>query len=695
MNQLFLRMINISIQASWLIMVVLILRVVLKKAPKWIHCLMWGIVALRLAVPFQIESVWSLLPSAEPVPMTIDRMSRPTVHMGIGAVDRAVNPMLAAQFTPDAAVSANPLQILIYMAAMIWLVGVGCLLFYALVSFLRLKKRVAAAVPVKRQVYLCDEIQSPFLFGIFRPVIYLPSDLPKEYYEPVLLHEQAHLRRGDHIWKPFGFLLLSIYWMNPLCWLAYILFCRDMELACDEKAVGDMDRSSRADYCQALLSCCTTRKMLAACPVAFGETGVKERVKRITRIKKPVFWVSALALIVCGIVAVCFLTSPKTESSDGNQSNQVSETEQGGAYSNLSWTRVNQWAQAFCDRDGATIASMATKEVQNALEEAGLLNINGDTASFGFSSPWPMRDEDTMPYWAIEMDVQNRTARILYYALTSDPHVTVWEEHLSFVVEGGICKVDQEQLTYHDSISTAEEYDAVYPVLSGTLMDYTVNGLGAVLADNGQGEQLTDPVQAARILLNLSEDPTEVSISMIQDSSSAGIPVSITFVKEQEEREVFMVKINDTIWVPQEKDTTTVENMDEWERMAEIFNQYVDDPIPWKEPQRLTEGEDALVQMAVDDTGRYKAYGVISKEYGDYGIAINDTIDGTDVNYNSFYLSWTYTGTSDDEPQFDWEGDQLYFTYPKEEIQPDGSTKVEHVTVSVDCGYDTGHVELN
>ena len=156
-----------------------------------------------------------------------------------------------------------------------------------------------------------------------------------------------------------------------------------------------------------------------------------------------------------------------------------------------------------------------------------------------------------------------------------------------------------------------------------------------------------------------------------------------------------MVKINDAIWVPQEKDMTTVENMDEWERMAEIFNQYVDDPIPWKEPQRLTEGEDALVQMAVDDTGRYKAYGVISKEYGDYGIAINDTIDGTDVNYNSFYLSWTYAGTSDDEPQFDWEGDQLYFTYPKEEIQPDGSTKVEHVTVSVDCGYDTGHVELN
>jgi len=692
MNQVFLRMVNISIQASWLILAVLVLRLIFRQMPRWIHCLLWGMVALRLVVPFQIESVLSLIPSAEPVPVEIDRMSQPAVHMGIRVVDRAVNPVLAAQFTPDAAASANPLQILIYVAAMIWLAGVGCLLLYALISFLRLKRRVAAAVPVKRQVYLCDEIQSPFLFGIFRPVIYLPSDLPKEYYESVLLHEQAHLRRGDHIWKPLGFLLLSIYWMNPLCWIAYMLFCRDMELACDEKAVGDMDRSSRADYCQALLSCCTNRKMLSACPVAFGETGVKERVKRITRIKKPVVWVIVLALIVCGIVAVCFLTSPKTASSDEAQ---TGETEQSGAFTDLSWTRVNQWAQAFSDRDGATIVSMTTKEAQDALEEAGLLNINGDTVSFGFSSPWPMWDEDTMPYWAIEMDEQSRTARILYYALTSDPHVTVWEEHLSFVVEDGICKVGQEQLTYHDSISTAEEYDTVYPGLNGTLMDYTVNGLGEVLADNGQGEQLTDPVQAARILLNLSEDPTEVSISAIQDSSSIGIPVSITFVKEQEEREVLMVKINDAIWVPQEKDTTTVENMDEWEEMAEIFNQHMDDPILWDEPQRLTEGEDALVQMSVDDTGRYKAYGIISQKYGDYGIVINDTIDGTDVNYNSFYLSWTYTGAPEDEPQFTWEGDQLYFTYPKEEIQPDGSTKVEHVTASVDCGYDTGHVELD
>lgn len=692
MNRIFLQMLNISFQASWLILAVLILRLVLKKVPRWIPCLMWGMVAFRLAVPFRIESALSLIPSAEPVPVQIDRMSQPTVHSGIPIMDRAVNQVMVSQFTPDPAASVNPLQIVICLAAIVWIAGMIALFAYALVSYVRLCRKVAASIQKEQNVYLCDEISSPFLFGIFRPRIYLPSDLPESYYQPVLFHEQAHLKRGDHIWKPLGFLLLGVYWMNPLCWAAYLLFCKDMELACDEKAVSRMDHGTRADYCQALLACCSERKGLTACPVAFGESGVKERVRQITRARKPVFWVVAAALVLCGIVAICFLTSPKTVDSNENGSDQ---TAQNGAVTDLNWTVVNQWARAFRDRDGETIVSMSTQEVQDALEEAGLLNVYEDSVSFGFSSPWPMWDEGTLGYWAIEMEEQSGTARILYYAWTSDPHVTVWEEKLHFTEEDGKALVSEEALDYHEQIASAEEYDAVYLVLNGLPIDYTVNGLGDALASSNQKEELSDPVQAARILLNLSEDPDEVSISMLQDSSSVGIPVSITFVKEQEERKVLMIKLNDSIWVPQEYGTNMVENLDLLDRMDHIFADQLDAPMQWNNSADLKEDADVLVRMAVDETGRYEAYGIISQEYGDYGIVINDTIDGTDVNYNSFYLPWSYTGAPEDEPQFTWERDQLYFTYPREEIQPDGSTKIEHVTASVDCGYDTGHVELN
>lgn len=663
MNRIFLQMLNISFQASWLILAVLILRLVVKKVPRWIPCLAWGMVALRLAVPFRIESALSLIPSAEPVPVQIDRMSQPAIHSGIPVMDRAVNQVVTSQFTPDPAASVNPLQIVVYLSAVLWIAGMACMLVYALVSYIRLRRKVAASLRKEQNVYLCDEIDSPFLFGMFRPRIYLPSDLQESYYQPVLLHEQAHLKRGDHIWKPLGFLLLSIYWMNPLCWVAYILFCKDMELACDEKAVSSMDHDTRADYCQALLVCGFGRKGLTACPVAFGESGVKERVRQITRARKPVFWMVALALLLCAIVAVCFLTSPKTAASDENGSDETARNE---AVTDLNWTVVNQWAQAFRDRDGETIVSMSTKEVQDALEEAGLLNVYEDGVSFGFSSPWPMWDEGQMGYWAIEMDEQSGTARILYYAWTSDPHVTVWEEKLHFTEQDGKALVSEETLDYHEQIASVEEYDAVYPTLNGSLIDYTVNGLGDALASSAQREELSNPVQAAGILLNLSEDPDEVSISMLQDDSSVGIPVSITFVKEQEERKVRMVKLNDTIWVPQEYETVTVENLDLLDRMDHIFADQLDNPMPWSNTVDWKADADRLIQMAVDETGRYEAYGIISQEYGDYGIVINDTIDGTDVNENSFYLSWTYTGAQQDEPKLAWVDGNLFFTYPVE-----------------------------
>lgn len=314
MSGIFLKLLNLSISASWLVLVVLALRLVLKRAPKWVNVLLWGMVALRLMLPFSIESALSLIPSAETVsPEVVQFDPAPTITSGVTIIDNAVNPALSESFAAAPLASVNPLYVWTYLAGWVWLIGLAAMLLYALVSYLRLRRRVSASIPLRENVYVCDDIASPFILGIVRPRIYLPSALDEAQRGSVLSHERAHLARRDHWWKPLGFALLAVYWFNPLLWLAYTLLCRDIELACDERVLRGMDAGQIKDYSSALLACSVPRRMLAACPLAFGEVGVGARVKNALRYKKPAFWVVAASVAVCAVVAVCFLTNPRTD----------------------------------------------------------------------------------------------------------------------------------------------------------------------------------------------------------------------------------------------------------------------------------------------------------------------------------------------------------------------------------------------
>lgn len=273
MSALFLKILNMSVCASWIAAAVLVLRFCLKRAPKWVNVLLWGFVAARLICPVSIESALSLIPRADAISSAVLTAPGQT----------AAAPVIGGAAAAGAA--ANPLQTWIPILAWVWLAGVVVLFLYTTVSTLRLRRKVCEAVRLRGNIYQSEQVASPFVLGTFQPRIYLPYRMGSRDQQHVIAHEQAHLRRGDHLWKPLGFLLLTIHWFNPLMWLSYVLFCRDIELACDEKVIKELGFEQRADYMQALVSCSVSRRRIAACPLAFGEIGVKERVKSVMNYK--------------------------------------------------------------------------------------------------------------------------------------------------------------------------------------------------------------------------------------------------------------------------------------------------------------------------------------------------------------------------------------------------------------------------
>ncbi len=320
MSEFFLGIVNMSISASWIVLAVLLLRLLLKKAPKWITVLLWGIVAVRLICPFSIESVMSLIPSAETISPEIMMDRTPKINTGVPIINNTINQIIAGSLTPAPEASANPLQIWIPVFASAWIVGIVALLIYTVISYWRVKRKIGTAVLLRDNIYQSETVISPFVLGIIKPKIYLPFSMNEQDVTHVIAHEQAHIRRKDHWWKPIGFLLLSLHWFNPLMWLGYVLLCRDIELACDEKVVKELDTEQKADYSQALLVCSVNRRMIAACPLAFGEIGVKNRVKSILNYKKPAFWICVVAVVVCIVTAVCFLTNPLNDTELKNRS---------------------------------------------------------------------------------------------------------------------------------------------------------------------------------------------------------------------------------------------------------------------------------------------------------------------------------------------------------------------------------------
>ncbi len=310
MNELFLKMINMGVTATYLALAVILIRAIFRKAPKRVFPFLWGLVVLRLLFPFSIESPLSMIPSAETVSPEILVAEEPAIHSGIYFVNRVVNPMISESLAPDPVTGIHPVQTRVSVVAVIWMAGVAVMLLYALISYLRLKRDIKTAIRIQPGVWKSDRIASPFVLGLIRPHIYLPFTMAESDIDYVLAHERAHIARRDHLTKPFGYLLLSLHWYNPVMWIAYVLFCRDVEFACDEKVIKGLNREQRADYSQSLLSCSVSHGRIAACPLAFGEIGVKERVKRVLNYKKPAFWV-VLAVVVAGVIlAVCFLTNP-------------------------------------------------------------------------------------------------------------------------------------------------------------------------------------------------------------------------------------------------------------------------------------------------------------------------------------------------------------------------------------------------
>lgn len=336
MDALFFKVLNISWSAGWLVTAVILLRLVLKKAPRWTICCLWGLVALRLLCPVSFESSLSLIPKTTPLESLLSGIPE-AVSVPEEAYAAAANAKpgdIVYAYSAPAETMQEESETEIYLAAptengsgtkligpvepfrwitmgiIIWVVGIGAMLLNALWSYYRIRRKVAPSIDLGNHVLICDYIDTPFILGIFRPKIYLPSALAPDHAAHVLAHEQAHLHRRDHWWKPLGYILLSVYWFHPLLWLGYILLCRDIELACDEKVIRDMESAEKKAYAEALVECSIPRSMIAICPLAFGEVGVKQRVKSVLHYKKPGFWILTIALILCTILAVCFLTDP-------------------------------------------------------------------------------------------------------------------------------------------------------------------------------------------------------------------------------------------------------------------------------------------------------------------------------------------------------------------------------------------------
>lgn len=361
MEKLFILIVNRSLVASWLILAILVLRLFLKKAPKRIPCFLWGLVAVRLVCPLSLESVLSLIPSAEPLPENFVYAAQPKVYSGVPVIDRVVNPIVSATLSTDTATaSANHSQIAAFLFSCIWVAGVILMFTYAFVTTFLLKRRLKTATLLEKGIKQSERVSSPFVLGIFKPTIYLPYTLKECELTYVIAHERAHIERRDTIWKPLAFFLLSIYWFNPLLWVAYVFLCRDIEAACDEKVISHMDIESRRAYSTALLKCSIKKKGITACPVAFGENSVKTRVSEVMNYKKPKFWIICLSVVACVLVAVCFLTNPESETENepitsGNdviaseepEKEEVNTEEYSFPYGDISDTRIRTMGVAY------------------------------------------------------------------------------------------------------------------------------------------------------------------------------------------------------------------------------------------------------------------------------------------------------------------------------------------------------------
>lgn len=588
MGEIFLKLLNLSITASWLILAVLGIRLLFRKIPKWITCLLWGVVAIRLIFPFSIESAFSLQPSAEPIRTSTMVEGElipyvPFVDSNIGVVENTVNPLLAEAFAYQETESVAPLQVFIGIAGSVWLSRMVVLLIFALVSMIKLRLRVREAVRYKENIYICDAVKSPFILGIIKPRIYLSSAFNEEEMDYIIAHERAHLKRKDHLWKPFGYLLLCIYWFNPLCWIAYIMLCKDIELACDEKVIKDMSFGDKKEYSRVLLSCATQRRLVSVCPLAFGEVGVKERVKTVLNYKKPTFWITIAAIVVCAIVAICFLTNPAKEY-------QIRITIPAGSETGFYYSD-----EEICPkRNTLTIAKgghLGDMEVILLPVEVKEENAYDEPIYITAVAPAKM-DVEKGAWFKIGVNMQNPTAEDI------DVYV---------IVRGVEVRIASKTKGDNDSNGeSAEEQNSVTP-------------------QNLEG--------------------------------------------------------------PQEPDANEDAVYEELNRVVSTIG--LENAYPWNNTVEFKPNADVLIKMASDGSGRFEIYGIMSEKYGSYGLLLNDWIGG-EQNWNFALVPWYYSGAPSDQPILESDGKGRYiFAY----VYDYDDVPLWHECV-LDCGYDTGHMQL-
>ncbi|WP_049945812.1 M56 family metallopeptidase [Butyrivibrio sp. LC3010] len=691
MGTIFIKIIEMSISAVFLMLAVILIRFPLKRGPKWFMGVLWAIVALRLAIPFQIETKIGLMPDFNGV---VERFFNAegtgsaaveTRHTfvqysdagygtevnGRGGIDKALSEekdYLPAEEITTTYTNESKLGTLIRRNGMlktlciIWLLGVFAVICYAVLSFVSIWKKTRASIMLAGgtdrdgicgsmknsngsvSAFISDEIDTPFILGIFRPVVYLPSGLDDETLKNVLAHEKAHIRRKDHLRKQFGFILLAIHWFNPLVWISYILFCKDIELSCDEMVISRMSLDEKKSYATSLLLCSTHQKLILAYPLAFGEVGVKTRVKQIFNYKKPSFWLIMMLVVISTVLSVCFMTNA-SESVVGGEGNspvisgvdeakesiivdgkdnskeELLTTENKGEklastegreviedsseYAKYVTTPQEQllwrWDQSFSNRDVQGILSDSTKDVQTKLVNEGVLFKDEDGETFGWSSPWPFAYEvkgqaGSMSYCTNE---EKTEGEIHYYATDSEPHLYVWIEKIKMgEAEDGTYKVVGEHLDMYDNIDSFKDLESAYfnNGSDNDAINYCKNGLGEYLNDhaksdsNGIYSRYFDPVSSARFLLNLSDDESKVEIVRGEDNSE-GTVVSIRFLKENKYMDILMIKPwgEDGIYVPQMK----MPQDNYGERLYSLNNPKNDYPV---------DGEDARNLLYTEDT---------------------------------------------------------------------------------------------
>lgn len=596
LSQIFLTFLYKNMTVSVVIIAVLLARFLLRKMPKKYSYILWSIVGIRMIfdLPFATNiSVFNLFRGFAKHTSTVETMLAGSHRTNLQRSTDLLNKTdttgaAAAHASRSTAVEAmthtlTTSQTVLGILGLLWLIVVALFVTYGIYSYVKCRLLVRTAVIARDitpdshkkknnvSVWECDRIPSPFVLGIIRSRIYIPFRMPKQEQAYILAHEECHIRRLDPLWKLIAFLLLAVYWWNPLVWCAFFYMVRDMEMSCDEAVIEQFGNEIKQGYSNSLLSFAMERHPYSFAPVAFGEGDAGRRIKNVLNFKKPHTWVAILVFVLLVVVGVSCLTNGKdkissetvsdTENSQMQQT-AVETTEAPMSSDNSSTVQeslqsVDKWAQAFAARDVRTIQNMATDDAKNELKEENLLDDNGN---FGWSSPWPWFDEESgMPAYQITQS-DDTSATILYYAQVSDPHVTVWKETLQYTRKDDKIEIAHEELQMLNFIASGSEFENAYPKgIQNTPMDYQANGLGETLNEhaisangmNPDGEyNLTDPMEAAQYLLNLLRNDDKVEITADKKDKTQ-VELKVHFTEDDITHHITMIRPwgEDGIWV--------------------------------------------------------------------------------------------------------------------------------------------------